>query len=180
MRVNRGAEVCMIYVELLRPESMGRIELRSGDARDKPIIHANYLADERDVATLLRGIKFQAAFVGTTSFRAHEAELIRVPLARCNRWEYASDDYWRCYAAEMSITVYHPVGTVRMGPIDDGRSVVDPELRVIGVRGLRVIDASIMPNIVGANTNAATIMIGEKGADFIRAQWTASTDKDER
>ena len=79
----------------------------------------------------------------------------------CDHHSFQSDEYWECYIKHFSCTIYHPVGTCAMG------TVLDQRLRVKGVTGLRVIDASVMPNIVGGNTNAPTIMIGEKGADMI-------------
>ena len=78
-----------------------------------------------------------------------------------------SDEYFKCVAKNAPFTVYHSVGTCKMGPPKDEMAVVDPTLKVIGIQNLRVIDSSIMPRIVGSNTNAATVMIGEKGADMI-------------
>ena len=78
-----------------------------------------------------------------------------------------SDEYFKCVAKNAPFTVYHSVGTCKMGPPKDEMAVVDPTLKVIGIQNLRVIDSSIMPKIVGSNTNAATVMIGEKGADMI-------------
>lgn len=84
---------------------------------------------------------------------------------------YLSDDFYRCIARHYSQTIYHPVGTCKMGPAADATAVVDPRLRVHGVRGLRVVDASIMPYIVTGNTNAPTIMIAEKAADMVKEEW---------
>ncbi|XP_059615624.1 glucose dehydrogenase [FAD, quinone]-like [Phlebotomus argentipes] len=89
----------------------------------------------------------------------------------CDYLVFDSDPYWECYCRYMTTTLYHPVGTVKMGPDSDPNAVVDHTLRVKGVKGLRVIDASIMPRIPRGNTNAPTIMIGEKGADFVKRSW---------
>ena len=86
-----------------------------------------------------------------------------------------TDAYWECMIRHYSVTIYHPVGTCKMGPAWDESAVVDPQLRVYGVRGLRVIDASIMPTMVSGNTNAPTIMVAEKGADMIKDFWLRKT-----
>lgn len=88
--------------------------------------------------------------------------------AGCEQYRPYSDEYLECLTRSYSATIYHPVGTAKMGPPDDPMAVVDPQLRVYGVYGLRVIDGSIMPKIVSGNTNAPIIMIGEKGADLIK------------
>ena len=85
----------------------------------------------------------------------------------CSSHKPWSDEYFKCVVQNNVGTVYHPIGTCKMGSSNDPMAVVDPELRVLGANNLRVIDASIMPKIVGGNTNAATVMIGEKGADMI-------------
>lgn len=85
--------------------------------------------------------------------------------------EKTSDQHLECIARELTFTMYHPVGTARMGPTDDKNSVVNPDLKVKGFDNLRVIDASVMPSITSGNTNAPTIMIAEKGADMIKNEW---------
>ncbi|KOX67295.1 Glucose dehydrogenase [acceptor], partial [Melipona quadrifasciata] len=89
----------------------------------------------------------------------------------CKHTDLDSAEYWECHVRNLATTLFHPVGTARMGPADDPRSVVDARLRVHGIERLRVIDASIMPNIVSANTNTPTMMIAEKGADLVKEDW---------
>lgn len=89
----------------------------------------------------------------------------------CPQLEYLSDAFWECLARHYSQTIYHPVGTCKMGPHSDPYAVVDPRLRVYGIQGLRVIDASIMPTITTGNTNVPTYMIAEKAADMIKEDW---------
>ena len=105
------------------------------------------------------------------SFQRLGAKLNPTPFPTCANETFRSDEYWTCLARHCTLTVFHFVGTVSMGRPYAHNSVVDSELRVIGTNRLRVIDASVMPYIVNVNTNAASIMIGERGADFIKEEW---------
>jgi choline dehydrogenase len=107
----------------------------------------------------------------TKVMKEKEAKQRKVFVEGCENLQFDSTGYWECLLRHIATTVYHPVGTCKMGPISDPGAVVDPELRVHGVKGIRVADASIMPNIVSSNTNAASIMIGEKAADMIKSEW---------
>lgn len=176
---NSKADVNDVYVELLRPESTGEILLKSTNPNDPPRIIPKYFDKDEDTQTLIRGINFVTNLINTKAFKEHEGDLVRIPFKDCDKLKYRSDDYWKCYMSHMATTVYHPVGTAKMGPDSDETAVVDSELRVRGIEGLRVIDASIMPKMVSANTNAATIMIAEKGADFIKSTWQKRSDKQE-
>lgn len=177
LKANSESEILFIEVQLLRPKSVGKIELRSSDSYDKPVISPNYLENEEDMKTVIRGIKYTMSFVKTKAFAKHEASLVRVALPACDKFEYESDEYWDCYVRHMVMTIYHAIGTSKMGPESDEEAVVDPTLMVRGTRGLRVVDASIMPQMISANINAAVVMIGEKGADLIKEDWKIETGK---
>lgn len=119
-------------------------------------------------------LKFGHQFTQTSILRRINATLNIYVWRNCPKVEYLSDAFWECLARYYSQTIYHPVGTCKMGPNSDRDAVVDPRLRVYGIKRLRVIDASIMPTITTGNTNIPTIMIAEKGADMIKEDWLKS------
>ena len=150
-----------LHVCNLRPKSRGQIRLASADPLAPPLIHANYLAHPDDLEHLLRGFKLARRMLAAHAFDPYRGGEI-VPGSGVQ-----SDDEIRRFIRQCAETIYHPIGTCKMG--DDAQSVVDAQLRVHGLAGLRVVDASIMPTLVGGNTNAPTVMIAEKAADLIRA-----------
>ncbi|XP_059619955.1 glucose dehydrogenase [FAD, quinone]-like [Phlebotomus argentipes] len=176
---SQKAELISVFTVLLNPKSRGSVDLRGPEPEYQPRINANYLDAQEDVDTLVRGVKTYLKMLDTPTFKNNEAKLVKIPLRECNKEKRGSDNYWECYVRHMSTTLYHPVGTTKMGPDSDPDAVVDARLRVKGVKGLRVIDASIMPNIVSGNTNAPTIMIGEKGADLIKEDWLKGAKHEE-
>ena len=143
----------------LRPYSRGYLEIKSADPLQYPAIHPNYLSDERDQQLAVDSIKVARKIAEAPALAPHILDEY-VPGN-----QYQSDEELLVAAREHSQTIYHPTSTCKMG--DDEMAVVDARLRVHGVKGLRVIDASIMPEIVSGNTNAPAIMIAEKGADMI-------------
>lgn len=156
---------------LLRPRSRGRVLLNGADPEEKPRIEARYLSDERDVDTLVAGVDFAARMGSTDALRGAGVRVVDLPLAECRHQEPLSPAYWRCALPFLTATLYHPVGTAKMGPASDPDAVVDPQLRVHGVQRLRVADCSVMPTIISGNTNAPAIMIGEKAAHMIAEHW---------
>ena len=147
-----------LHVCVLRPESRGTVTLASADARVAPVIDPRFLSDSRDMDLLVEGARLARRILDAS------------PLAELGGRELythagQSEAELRATIAEHADTIYHPVSTCRMG--GDDRSVVDTQLRVRGVSGLRIADASVMPTLIGGNTNAPTVMIGERAADFI-------------
>ena len=176
LEANQNARLLQVIITLLNPKSRGSVTLKSKNPFDHPIIDANYLDVKEDVETMVKGLRNFKRFMKTKNFKMHNAEELRITLEKCDQLEFDSDEYWECYVRHLVSTIYHPVGTAKMGPDSDPTAVVDSRLKVKGIKGLRVIDASIMPLIVSGNTNAPTIMIGEKGADFIKEDWAEKSE----
>lgn len=151
---------------LLRPKARGWVRLRSSDPRDLPLIHPNFLGHPDDLELEIAGLKF-ARDILRTRILAGEIDCEVLPGSGC-----ASDEDLAAHCRRTVKTGYHPVGTCRMGASDDADAVLTPDLRVKGVEGLRVADASMMPVLVSANTNAPTQAIADRAADLIIACWT--------
>ena len=149
-----SCHICPLY-----PRARGSVFLQSADPLAAPGIDPRYLSDDHDLQTLVAGAKMARAIMQAPAMDRYRHKELHLP-------ETPSDADWEAQIRARADTIYHPVGTCRMGT--DPMAVVDPELRVHGVEGLRVVDASIMPTLIGGNTNAPTIMIAEKAADMIR------------
>jgi choline dehydrogenase-like flavoprotein len=147
---------------LVKPRSRGTITLRSADPLTKPVIDPRYLSDPdgADRAALMAGLRITARIADSPTMRG----LLRGIARPAEATELDEGTLERALET-VSHTLYHPVGTCRMG--SDAEAVVDPQLRFRGIDGLRVVDASVMPQIIGGNTNAPCVMIGERAADFV-------------
>ena len=145
----------------LRPESRGSVHIKSPNPMEAPTIITNYLATDLDQKIHVRGLEIARDIMQSPIMADYVETEIRPGIATKNH------DALLDYAKKTGVTLYHPVSTCRMGTHHDKKNVVDNRLRVHGIKGLRIIDASIMPELVSGNTNAPTIMIGEKGADMI-------------
>ncbi|XP_072044914.1 alcohol dehydrogenase [acceptor]-like [Amphiura filiformis] len=153
---------------ILHPKSVGEITLASKDPKEPPIIDPHYLEDPHDVKVIAEGLRFSKRLTETDVMKRFGAHPIDITMSGTPGDAY-SDVNLEKYIRQIANTLYHPVGTCKMGSDDDVTAVVDPKLRVRGIKGLRVIDASIMPHLTSGNTNAPCIMIGERGADFIKS-----------
>jgi choline dehydrogenase len=143
----------------LRPTSRGHLRIKSADPDDYPAITMNYLSTDYDRQVAVTGLKFTRKIMAAKALTRFEPREFKPGI------EYQSDEQLMKAAGDLGTTIFHPVGTCKMG--SDPLAVVDDRLRVRGVQGLRVIDASIMPQITSGNTNAPTVMIAEKGAEFV-------------
>ena len=150
-----------LHVTLMRPKSRGSVTLASRNPTDKPLIDPAFFKHQEDLQTMMQATQMGLRIMESKGLDPYRSEML-YPLNAQDPAQIES------FLRDHSDTEYHPVGTCKMGPAQDPMAVVDAELRVHGLQGLRVIDASIMPNLVSGNTNAPTIMIAEKGADFIR------------
>jgi choline dehydrogenase-like flavoprotein len=160
-RKRHGGTGFSCHVCLLRPKSRGSVALAGRDPLQAPLIDPNFLGEEEDLETMVAGFKTTRRLMEQPALRALQQKDVFTADVRTD------DDIRNILRARVD-TVYHPVGTCKMGT--DTTAVVDPKLKVHGVEALRVVDASIMPTLIGGNTNAPTIMIGEKAADMIRAE----------
>jgi choline dehydrogenase len=158
-RVRGDRHGFMTHVCQLRPQSRGTITLKSADPLAAPIIQPNYLEAEEDRRAMREGVKLARDVFAQASFDPYRGPEL-MPGAHVTK-----DDQIDAFIRKTAETIYHPVGSAKMGT--DGESVVDPQLRVHGLEGLRVVDASVMPALVSGNTNAPTIMIAEKASDMI-------------
>ncbi|XP_076181912.1 glucose dehydrogenase [FAD, quinone] [Ptiloglossa arizonensis] len=167
-----GADAFTIVPVLLHPKSRGRITLRSSDPYQPAIYNINYYDHPEDLDTMVRGIKKAIEVASTKSFERYNATLLPVAFPGCEHVPFSSDPYWACVARHVSTTLGHFAGTCKMAPRSNS-GVVDHRLRVYGINGLRVVDASIIPSLIAGHTNAPVYMIAEKAADMIKQDWRA-------
>mgnify|MGYP003637056317 CR=1 FL=1 len=155
-----GVHVCYLY-----PKSRGTITLGSADPAQPAVIDPQYLTHPDDQKVMIDGIRQGRAILQSQGFKQYQGT------EQLPGGDKQSDEQLLAFLRENAQTIYHPIGTCKMGSETDEMAVVDSELKVIGISGLRVVDASVMPSLVGGNTNAPTIMIAERAADFIKQQY---------
>ena len=152
----------------LRPTSRGSVHIQSPDAHLAPLIAPNYLSTDRDREVAVNALRLTRRIVASPALAKYSPEEI-LPGS-----EYRTDEELAVAAGKVGTTIFHPVGTCRMGVATDRDAVVDSRLRVIGVEGLRVVDASVMPTITSGNTNSPTLMIAERASEMIRQDRTVA------
>ena len=158
--MTKGSSGITLNSYTLRPKSRGTVRLRSSDPSDLPVVDPNFLAEPDDLKTSVEGVKISREIFEQPSLQKH-IRAIRYP---DDNVKTQAD--FEAYARQYGRTSYHPTCTCKMGT--DEMSVVDPQLRVHGLDGIRICDSSVMPSLIGSNTNAPTIMIAEKASDMIR------------
>ncbi|XP_051156152.1 glucose dehydrogenase [FAD, quinone]-like [Leptopilina boulardi] len=169
---------CMYYnnfylrVVLLSPKSRGYVKLNETDPfMGNPIINFNFFSNSSDLEELIEGTRLGLKLANTTAVKESIFKFDSTPLTGCEQYEFNTENYWRCSAAQYTVSLYHSSGTCKMGPRNDSEAVVDARLRVYGIKGLRVADASIMPLITRANPHATIMMIAEKAGAMIKEDW---------
>ncbi|ELU14399.1 hypothetical protein CAPTEDRAFT_122622 [Capitella teleta] len=156
---------------LNHPLSRGEVLLRSNKSSDRPIIDPHYLEEQLDVDIMIEIFRLSQRIAKTKTMQAIGAKQWPVHHPYCKHIEYDTDQFWECVVRQNTKTTFHQSGTCKMGAQDDPTAVVDPQLKVRGLDGIRVVDASIMPNVTSGNIMMATIMIGEKGASLIKESY---------
>jgi len=159
-----GRDGFSIRPALLHPRSRGEVTLRSADPAERVCIRFNLLTEARDVEVLVDGVERALALAQSTALDAYRGERLTASA------DLASQAAIEAWIRRTAVTVHHPAGTCRMGSPEDPDAVVDPQLRVRGVERLRVVDASVMPDLVSAHINACVLMIGERAAALLRAE----------
>jgi choline dehydrogenase len=160
---------------LLLPESKGYLKLNSSNPLDYPLIYPHYLDSQHDVDILVDGIKLCIKLANTPALQAYGLVIDSTPVKGCESYAFGSDEYIVCTLRMETGPENHQAGTCKMGPDEDKMAVVDNQLRVRGVKNIRVVDASIFPTLPNSNPTSVIIMAAEKVSDLIKRTWKSET-----
>lgn len=172
---NVDSDILLVGPTLLHPKTNAQLKLKSKNPEDQIEIHADYFDNQDDIDVMFEGLEIVRKLLKTKPFRDLDVKLRRFNIQACNEYTTDSREYWECNLRHTTSTVYHPTGSCRFGTNDEN-SVVNSELKVHGIDGLRVIDASVMPEITSGNTHSPTLMIAEKASDMIKNYWSTKDE----
>lgn len=172
----QNKESFMVWPILLRPKSKGRVMLKDSNPDSEPLLYPNYFEDEDDLRVVVDGVEKIVQLMKHPALQEMGTRLHNIPIPGCEHLRFASRKYWECQTRYLTFTLWHVSGTAKMGPASDKSAVVDPRLKVYGIKNLRVIDASVMVTVPAAHTNTPTYMVAEKGADLIKEDWGFPTN----
>lgn len=165
-------EITTMGIKLTNPKSRGTVSIRSDNPLDDPVVDVKYYSDPLDTLTMVEGVKTGIQIGLSHSFNKYDAKLIPDHFPGCESFVMWSDDYLKCYMKHYTVKSDHYVGTCKMGNARDPMTVVDNRLNVLGVRRLRIVDASVMPQITSGDVFASVVMIAEKAADIIKSDYS--------
>ncbi|XP_033213297.1 glucose dehydrogenase [FAD, quinone]-like [Belonocnema kinseyi] len=169
---DKSASQFSLFLALITPMSRGFIQLNATNpVWGPPLIYTRYLTADLDLKRFIQGIRIALSIFDTKIMKENNFVVDDTPIPPCGNFTFNTDEYWTCVLRHFASSFYHPVGTCKMGPRKDSEAVVDPRLRVYGIRNLRVIDASVMTFVPKGNTNAPVIMYAEKASDMIKEDW---------
>lgn len=170
---NNPSNTFILYVICLHGISEGTIKLKNKNPFEYPQIDTNFLSDphNKDINTLYEGVQIGLELASTNAFQKIGTTLQGGPLKQCSQYRYPSKSYWYCALRQMTMDIYHPVGSCRMGPDPRKGAVVDANCRVHGIKNLRVVDGSVMPFTISGHPNAPIVMIAEKVSDLIKTDY---------
>lgn len=161
-------------VSLLHPESRGCVKLEKNDPEVPPVIRTGYFTVKKDLERFALYMEDYLRIINSSYFRSQKSKIVDYNVEQCKYLNFGSHEYWKCFVLNLASSMWDYAGTCAMGP--EGEGVVDEELLVRGVKGLRIVDSSIMPKIVSGNINAAVMMIAEKASDMIKKRHGQCTD----
>ncbi|XP_048480195.1 ecdysone oxidase [Plutella xylostella] len=171
---NTVKDVVFHQILLGSPKSSGNVTLRSLDPKDPPRVFTGFFSSDEDLTRMAEGVKRIARLKDTPTYKNYGAEIVDLELQQCKDYEFGTTDFWRCYSLNTVASLYGPTGTCRMS-VEGAEGVVDDRLRVLNVQGLRIVDASVINNLMGGEAHGKTLAVAEKAADIIKQDYGVLT-----